>query len=67
MRILEVLDRLFAPTANRLDQMSEMMHVTGAMKGLETSQIGEAQLRTAIFMCSGCRSEEVCKTWPRKR
>lgn len=63
MKFFRALDRVLTPMANRLEQMRDMMHVTGAIEGLETNQMGEAELRSAMFMCSGCRSATECKTW----
>ena len=63
MTLLRMFVAFFATKGARLDLMKKMLHVTGAIKGLEQQGSGDKDLRSAISACLACPHGDICKAW----
>lgn len=53
----------FTKRGQRLDLMKQMLHITGAMGGLDKRQCGDNDLRSAVVACLRCPHADACTEW----
>lgn len=63
MGIFKAVGSYMKACDDRIGLMSEMLHTTGAVAGLERGRCNEQDFRAMTHKCLRCSSAENCKTW----